>query len=311
MARPNNIEFATLLQNSLDQQMVQGLLTGFMDSNAGDVKYQGGNEVKIPTIALDGLGNYKRNAGTGDSAYSQGAINLTHETYKMTKDRARKFVIDAMDVDESNFQTTATKVMNLLQKEHVIPEIDAYRLSVLAQTAITTGQVEYSYTPSATDVILKIKEGIKTLRENNFNGELVCYLTYDTMFRIQENTLNMLSSTTFNINGIDTRVPAIDGVPLIETSQNRLYTKIDLLDGETVGQEQGGYQKAGDGKDINFLIVAKTVPVAVTKQDLIRIFDPKENQSANAYSIDYRRYHDLWVVKSKEKGIFINVKDAN
>ena len=52
------------------------------------------------------------------------------------------------------------------------------------------------------------------------------------------------------------------------------------------------------------------LPLAVTKQDIMRIFDPETNQSANAWAMDYRRYHDLWVLESKKEGVYANIKDA-
>jgi hypothetical protein len=42
----------------------------------------------------------------------------------------------------------------------------------------------------------------------------------------------------------------------------------------------------------------------------MRIFDPETNQSANAWAMDYRRYHDLWVLESKKEGVYANIKDA-
>ena len=46
----NTISYAQILQNALDKQMVHESLTGWMDANAGQVKYNGGKEVKIPII---------------------------------------------------------------------------------------------------------------------------------------------------------------------------------------------------------------------------------------------------------------------
>ena len=120
----NTIEYGTILQRGLDQKVLHSMLTGWMDANAGQVKYTGGDEVKIPTMAVDGLGNYKRNESGG--AYAQGSVDVKYKTYEMTQDRGRKFQLDAMDVDESNFVVTATSVMNVFQSEKVAPEIDAY-----------------------------------------------------------------------------------------------------------------------------------------------------------------------------------------
>ena len=37
------------------------------------------------------------------------------------------------------------------------------------------------------------------------------------------------------------------------------------------------------------------MPIAVSRTDKVRIFDPETNQSARAWAIDYRKYHDLWI----------------
>ena len=42
----------------------------------------------------------------------------------------------------------------------------------------------------------------------------------------------------------------------------------------------------------------------------MRIFDPLTNQKANAWAMDYRRFHELWTLENKEDSIFVNIKDA-
>lgn len=307
----NTLQYAQVLQQGLDKKAIHSLLTGWMDSNAGQVKYTGGNEVKIPQMSVSGLGNYKRNETSG--AYANGVIDLKYKTYEMTQDRGRKFQLDAMDVDETNFIATATNVMNVFQEERVVPEIDAYRLSKLADIAMKVEgdtNVEYEYTPKALDVLAKIKQGIKTIRENGYQGQLVIHANYDTVNELEIAMSQKISNVTFSQGGIDTKVPSIDNCPIIETPQNRLYSKIQLLDGETSGQEDGGYKKATGAKNVNFIIVPVTVPIAVTKQDALRIFDPQTNQDANAWAMDYRRYHELWVLDNKKNLVYANISEA-
>lgn len=306
----NTIHYAQVLQNALDQAAVQGMLTGWMDRNAGKVKYQGGKEVKIPELSTDGLANYDRNGGSG---YTGGSVELTYKTHEMTQDRGRKFEIDAMDVEESNFLATAGNVMGEFQRAHVIPEIDAYRLAALADVAMKAdgdNNSKYSYTPATASIITEIKKGIKVIRENGYNGQLMIHLTYDAMLAIEEKKFEKLTMVNVSVGGIETKVPSIDQCPLIETPQNRMYSKIALLDGKTSGQEKGGYTKAEGAIDCNFIIVPADVPLAITKQDLMRIFDPNTNQNANAWALDYRRYHDLWVKNANEKSVFACFKQA-
>lgn len=55
----------------------------------------------------------------------------------MTQDRGRTFQLDAVDVDETNFALVAGNVMGEFQRTKVIPEIDAYRYSKIAELAKT------------------------------------------------------------------------------------------------------------------------------------------------------------------------------
>jgi hypothetical protein len=215
-----------------------------------------------------------------------------------------------MDVNETNFVVTAGNIMGEFQRSHVVPEIDAYRLSALAQVAMKSDNIKYSYTISEDTIIKEIKQGIKNIREWGYNGQLVIHLSYDAMMAIENKMLGQLSSVTFSHSGIDTTVPAIDKCPLISTPQNRLYSAIKLNDGVTSGQEKGGYTKADNATNVHFIIVPMDVPVAVTKQDLIRIFDPNTNQQANAWAMDYRRYHDLWVLENKANSVYACVEGA-
>ena len=304
----NVLEFAKLFETNLDLLAVQTLKTGFMDANAGQVRYTGGNEVKVPKMSVQGLGDYSRTNG-----YVDGSVTLEYQTLTMTQDRGRKFLLVAMDVDEANFIPTASSVMSEFQRTELVPEIDAYRISKLATTAMGVAgdtQVEYGYTVAAATIINKIKTAIKTVREAGYDGELDILATYDTVGAVEEAALGKLTAMTFAQGGINTQVPQIDGCPLIAVPSNRMYTAITLYDGSTAGQEAGGFIKGTTAKDINFLIVARTSPIAVTKQDKMRIFTPDTYQKANAWSIDYRRYHDIWVMDNKKNSIFVNIKDA-
>lgn len=305
----NTLATAALFQQQLDKIAVQDAVTGWMDANAGQVIYNGGAEVKIPKMSLQGLGDYDRNDG-----YAQGGVTLEYETRKMTQDRGRKFQIDAMDVDENNFVTTAATVMAEFQRVYVIPEIDAYRISKIATETITAnkaGMIEYGYTPGAesTSALRKLKEGIRAVRDL-YNGPLVCHATSAFIMELELELAGRITAENFMKDGVQTQVPAVDGVPIIVTPSNRMYTAIEMQDGKTGGQEAGGYKKGSTAKDLNFLLCPRTTPIAVTKQDIMRIFDPTTNQKANAWQMDYRRFHDVWVLDNKVDSVFLNIKDS-
>ena len=306
----NTLATATLFQNKLDKVAIQEAVTGWMDANAGRVIYNGGAEVKIPKMSVQGLGDYDR-----DNGYQQGGVTLEYETRKMTQDRGRKFQLDPMDVNENNFVTTAAAVMGEFQRMYVVPEIDAYRLSKIATEAITAkkaGMVTYGYTPGAeqTSALRKLKEGIKAVRNMGYNTPLIVHATPDFIMELELELAGKITAVTFSQGGINTQVPSVDDVPLISTPSNRMYTAIKINDGKTEGQEQGGYEKGDTAKDINFMILPRTTPIAITKQDIMRIFDPTVNQKLNAWQMDYRRFHDLWVLDNKIDSVYLSIKDT-
>lgn len=306
----NTLVTATNFQKALDVLAVREAVTGWMEANAGQVKYTGGAEVKIPKMSVQGLGDYDR-----DNGYLMGSATLEYETKKMTQDRGRKFQLDSMDVDETNFVTTASSVMGEFQRTKVIPEIDAYRLSKIATEAINAnvaGMVQYGYTPGAanTSALRKVKEGIAAIRDLGYDGPLVVHATDSFILELELELANKISTVNFKKGGIITKVPAVDEVPIIPTPANRLVTAIKLNDGKTSGQEKGGFEKGATAKDINFEIMPLKTPVAISKQDKMRIFDPNTNQKADAWAMDYRRFHDLWILENKVNSIYVSIKDS-
>ena len=303
----NTLATATLFQNNLDKIAVQDAVTGWMEANAGQVIYNGGAEVKIPKMTVQGMGDYDR-----DNGYVQGSVTLDYETRTMTQDRGRKFQLDAMDINENNFVTTASSVMGMFQREHVIPEIDAYRLSSLAAQALgynDGAMVTSGYKPEEATVLRAIKAAIKSVRDNGYNGPLVIHATSEVTMELEIAMAAKISVVDFSKGGIVTKVPAVDGVPIIETPANRMYTAIQIYDGKTEGQKAGGYAKGSTGKQMNFIVMPRTTPIAISKQDKMKIFTPDQNQDADAWKMNYRRFHDIWVLDNKLNSLAVNLKD--
>ena len=118
----NTLATATLFMTQLDKIAVQEAITGWMDANAGQVIYNGGSEVKIPKMSVQGMGDYDREAG-----YQRGSVTLEYETRKMTQDRGRLFQLDPMDINEANFIPTAGAVMGEFQRTQVVVPVVADR----------------------------------------------------------------------------------------------------------------------------------------------------------------------------------------
>lgn len=303
----NSIEYASIFQPALDKQMLVGATSGWMEPNAKLVKYNGGNEVKIASILMDGLGDYDRGRG-----FVGGAVSLKWQTHTFTQDRGRTFMLDSQDVDESNFAATAGVVMGEFQRTKVIPEVDAYRYSKIAQLAIEAENAVGGYTVDEETVLATLLGNIATVQDKIGEGEqLVITLPFTVAALLDQNKeiQKRIDVIDFQQGGINTKVKALDGNPIIRVPSARLKTLYEFLDGETTGQEDGGFKAAATAKSINWIISSRNAPIAISKTDKPRVFTPDQNQQADAWKIDYRKYHELWIPDNKLDSVFVNIEE--
>lgn len=228
----NTIEAAKIFQTALDLQMMQGATSGWMEDNAGQTKYSGGNEVKIPKMSLSGLGKYNR-----DSGYVQGAITYSYETRTLTQDRGRKFLLDKMDVDETNFVASASAVMSEFQRTKVIPEVDAYRYSRIY--ALAKDNYGRTYTPAASTILSTLSADITAAQDATGADDLVIIMpiTVSDMLNNSEKITKYINAGDFKQGSLDLKVRYFNGIPIIPVPSARMKTAYTFNDGTTGGQE--------------------------------------------------------------------------
>ena len=254
---------------------------------------------------MDGLGDYSKTEG-----FPNGDVTLNWETHTFTNDRGRSFSVDKMDNVES-LSLTFASLMGEFMRTKIIPEVDAYRFAKIASTAGiegTTGTLSDSTTKAA------IVTALKALENNQVDlTKLVLVMTPDTKYYLESN----IQRTVMNgEGGYNQLIESFNTVPIITVPQVRFYDKIDLLDGTTTGQTAGGYKKhvkgSGEsdvaGVDINFIAMDRAAAYAITKNAVTRVFSPDVNQKMDAWKVDYRFYHDLFVNDNRKAGIYVHKK---
>ena len=293
----NTIGYAQIFQPLLDEQMLLELTTGWMEANSDMVQYNGGNTLRLPKIAMTGLGDYNRATGYPTS----GAVALEWETHTFDKDRAQKFLLDSMDVNESNFVATASNVMAQFQRTKVAPEIDAYRYAKIfayANAAFKTG----AYTPAAATIFAQLKNDIATMQDVIGEGEpLVITISFAAANILdQANAIeHKLDVVDFTAGGITTKVRSLDGIPIVRVPSVRFKSAFTF-------SATDGFAAAANAMSLNWMITARRSIIGVVKTDVPRVFDPMTNQTANGWQIDYRKYHTLWIPDNKLEGVFVS-----
>ena len=291
---PNTIALMSKFASMLDEVYAVGSKTAILDASA-DVLRAGDstNEIKIPKMSMSGLAQHDRKGN-----YSDGSVNITYESVQFNYDRSRKFTVDVMD-DEETAGIAFGQLSSQFVSTKVVPEMDAFRF---AKYASKEGIQVKNMEAAITDGVVALSEIV--------SGMVACDeadVPVDGRILFITPTLDSLvkSVDTYKSKEILNRFSDIITVP-----QNRFYTAIDLLDGRTGGEVEGGYKKAASAKNINFMIVQKDSVIQFTKHTVNKIIKPEDNQSSDGWMFFYRAYGLSDVYDNKLKGIYLNASNT-
>ena len=288
------INYITKHEGTFEKKLMQGALTSILETP--QVNWLGAKSFELPTISVTGYKAHTRSKG-----YNAGTVSNDKKVYTLGFDRDVEFFVDAADVDETNQELSAANVSNTFITEHATPEVDAYRFSKIATEAITNGHFKSEDDLSEVNIYTKLKAALLPVRKYGAQN-IVMYVSSEVMDFLERSKEFTRSIATTSPQGIDTRVTSLDGVQLIEVWDDvRFKTKFDFTE---------GFVKASDGKNINFLIVAKPAVIAKAKFNSIYLFAPGQHTEGDGYLYQNRLYHDLFVLQSKQDVVYVSHKSA-
>lgn len=295
----NNIRYNETMTEELDLAIVEHSVTGFMADNTLKAKFVGTKTVMIPELGLQGLGDYDR-----DTGFVRGAVTVSARPFTLQMDRGRYFLIDREDADESGIPDLAGKITGEFVRAHVIPEVDAYVLSKMAGVA-DMAKKSVTGTP-ATEAYKMLTEAIRKVQEEvGYDEELVAFVdgTFDAALQATPEINRQLVINDFKKGGITTKVKSLNGVAILPVPSSRMKTAYTFNDGETGGQEGGGFTPTEAAKSIGLLVLPKKAATLIKKTENVRVFSPDQNLKADAWKIDYRIYYDVVVKNSYSKSV--------
>ena len=288
----NSIALSKVYTNLLDEVYQQSSLTAVLESDA-TLSRQGANanEIVIPKLSMDGLGDYNRNSG-----YTNGDVDLTWETVQFNYERGRMFQVDDMDNEETQ-NIAFGRLAGEFIRTKVVPELDAFRFSKYASATgvgLATGTLA-----TGVDVINALRTATSSMDEAEVPMEDRHLFITPTLLGLVEDLDTTKSKEVLSRFASITKVP-----------QTRFYSAIELLDGKSVGEEKGGYKKAELGVELNFEIIHKPATLQFTKHAVPKIISPEMNQDADAWKYGYRNYGLCDTYENKVAGIYVHKKGA-
>ena len=269
----NSIALAQKYLPLLDEIYKADSKTAILDTSPINLEFINANTVKIFQIALGKLGAYSRTSG-----YPAKDITGTWETFALSQDRGAKFVVDAMDEEETINMVVGNTLARFLRAA-VIPEVDQYRFAKYASKAKNSANGDV--TVGTTD----IPDLIAAAQETMGNAEVpvegrVLFVSEKCYRGLKAKITRYLA----NENGVNKDVEVFDGMRVIRVPSGRFATAA------TIGSD--GYTQSGYG--INFMIVHPSAVAQTIKHEVPKIIAPELNQSADGWIVAYRLYHDAF-----------------
>lgn len=280
-------KFKKYVVGLLDEVYKNASKTAILDG-APELASQGANadELIIPKIDMDGLGDYDRNSG-----YTQGDVTFTNETVKCNFDRGRMFTVDNVD----NMDTAGMAFGRLsgeFIRTKVVPELDAFRFATYAATSgadITAHSGSYADGEAVRKAIAAKNDAMTDAEVPAEGRVLFINPVLNGMIRDMDTTKSKELLAKF--------------AAVVEVPQARFYTAIEQLDGKSEGQKKGGFKKIDSGFNLNFLIVEKSAVIQYQKHVAPKTVTPEQNQDADAYKFGYRNVGIADTYENKAAGI--------
>lgn len=253
--------------------------TSALDTANSEIQFINANTVKIMKKTMDGLGDYSRANG-----FPSGDITTIWETKTLEMDRAKSFVIDSMD-DEESFSLIASSTLGQFVREKVVPEVDSYRFAKYATAAGTSVKGAATGMAAAIDTAEAVMNDAEIPEEGR-----ILYISEAAYKDLK----GSITRTFGNDNVIRHQVGTYDGMPVVRVPSSRFNTAIQTT--------ANGYTQNGDA--INFLIVHPSATRQLVKHVKPRVFTPDQFQTADAWKVDYRLYHTAFTLDNKTMGIY-------
>ena len=291
----HNIELSTEYLAVLDEVAKVGDLTSDFGENQLAEATSTPGVYKVAKYEVDGLKDYKRADGTGAGSYKKGTVKLTWETIKADYDRGAKLEIDELD-NKQTAEMAFGKLNAQLIKQSVTPEGNAFTFAKIASKEGVIKLEEKTVTDGKM-LIQEINKAMTQMDEAEVPSEgRILYIT-PTLH-------NLLYNEDLRTNlGIFAAFEKVVKVP-----QSRFYTAIKLESGEEGDEIAGGYKKAPNGKDLNFMIVQKEAVAKIESHVANNIILTENNPDSDAYICKYRKHMLVNVFDQKVKYVALSNK---
>lgn len=257
-----------------------------------------GKTVMIPAMTTSGAVAVNRDQITG--VFSRN-FNVEWDAKTLSMDREWSTIIDPMDIVETSEVATIANVTRVFNEQQKIPEQDAYMASKLAGYAAEYGGTD-STSLSSANILATWDSYLEYMTNQRVNRDrLVCYITPAAYKLLKEAAgITRFVSSDSGIRNVDRNVGKLDGVTIVEVPGDMMKSAYNFTSGWEIGSS---------AVQINMILADPSALVAPIVYDTSMIGAPTA-QSAGKYIYYERYYYDVFNIRPRQAGIFVNIASA-
>lgn len=284
----NNIATASKYIPVLDEMYKAASVTSVLDG-APELVREGANagELIIPMLSMQGLADYT-------DKYADGDVTMKNETVACNFNRGRMFSVDNID-NRDTADLAFGKLAGDFIRTKVTPELDAFRFAQYAgHTGVNVVSAAIADGPAA---VVALRAAITTMD----NAEVP---PQDRHLFILPALLALVS----DMNTTNSRAVLGEFASVTKVPPTRFYSAIEMNDGTTEAEKEGGYKKAAAGKQIQFAVIHKAAVIQFEKHVAPKLVTPEANQNSDSWKFGYRNVGIADVYANKLAGLYFHTE---
>lgn len=293
------IAYASKFENVLRELYGQLLTSNALFESNPDIQIINTKDIKIPELTVSG---YKDHTRAG--AYNTGDFSSSYTTKTLDHDRDVEFIVDPMDVDETNLVVSIANIQKRFENTRAIPELDCYTYSKLFAEAVRVNATVKTAALTAANVLSDFDDNLVTMEDAGVPLDrviLYCTPTYKKLLKNAEGI-----QRTLEVNGggnVDRRVHTLDDIKEIKSVPSARF--------KTLYNFTNGCVADANAKQINYMLVDPEAQVSRVKYAYINVFEPgTDSRTADNYIYQNRRYNGTFAIDQLLKDGVIIHKEA-
>lgn len=280
------LQYADIFSNILIELYGQSQVSVDLYNSNSDIQIVNGKNLKIPKLSVSGYKDHTR----GSLGFNTGSYSNEYETKTLDHDRDIEFVIDPVDVDETNLVVTIANIQKRFETTQAIPEADCYTFSKLYSEAKRVGAKVKTTALTTANVLSDFDDNLETMTDAGVPLDrviLYCTPAYLKLLKNAEGIQRTLEVS--GAKGIDRRVHSIDDIGMIkEVPSARFKSKYNFTSGCTADVS---------AVQMDYMLIDPECQVSRNKYSFITVFEPgTDSRTADNYLYQNRKLNGTFAI---------------